>query len=109
MRTKQVTTPAGHAASLSETTAPSQDDREWDVRLIRQDIRFTVTLSGREANSTPKGAAPLNRPFTPAEVDYAVLRAVDDSLGTPPRKVMGLRYRLNVSAFDLYRAAGMVV
>jgi hypothetical protein len=105
----KVTTPAGQAATLRDTTAPSQDGRVWEVHLIERDIRFTVTLTGREANSTPRGAAPLDRPLTAAEVDYAVLRAIDDALGSPPPKLAGLRYWVNVSAFDLYRAAGVVV
>jgi hypothetical protein len=92
MSTKLVTTPAGHAATLLETTVPRQDGRQWEAHLVRQDIRFTVTLTGREADSTPGGTAPLERPFTAGEVERAVLGAVDDALVSPPRKLMGSRY-----------------
>lgn len=109
MTTRQVTTPMGHAATLRDTTAPSQDGRQWEAHLTERDIRFTVTLTGREANTTPRGARPLDRPFTAAEVERAVLGAIDDALGSPPQKVKGEHHPVNVTAFNLYRAAGVVV
>jgi hypothetical protein len=109
MTTKQVKTPRGRELTLRATTRPGQDGHEWEAHLVREDIWFTAELTGTEKSSVPGGAKPIEREFTAEEIERAVLSAIDDDLGRVPEEKRGERYRVNVTKYDLYRAAGVVV
>jgi hypothetical protein len=102
-------TPGGREVTLRETTRPTQDGRQWEAHLVREDIWFAAVLTGTEQSSTPGGTAPIQRPFTAVEVERAVLSAIDADLVRPPEKKSGGRYNVNVTCYDLYRAAGVAV
>jgi len=109
MTTRQVTTPGEREVTLRETTRPTQDGKQWEAHLVREDIWFTAVLTGTEQTSVPGGTAPIERDFTAEEVERAVLIAIDGDLVRPPEKQRAGRYNVNVTRFDLYRAVGVIV
>jgi hypothetical protein len=109
MTTREVTTPRGREVTLRETTRPTQDGRQWEAHLVREDISFTAVLTGTEQSSTPGGAAPIERDFTAEEIERAVLSAIDGDLVRAPEKKRGGRHNVSVTRYDLYRAAGVAV
>lgn len=80
--------------------------RRWKAKVkTPQGVKDVhLFLSGRELNSTPGGNRPIERPFTEDEVRAALALAVE-------RRLVGggtLEEKVDVSCFDLYRAAGEV-
>lgn len=79
---------------LTETTSAGQADRTWEVHDVERNRGFKVTL-GRGAGA--RGASE-------DAIEAAIGLAVERALTTPPEKVSGSLYDVEVSADDLSAA-----
>jgi hypothetical protein len=76
---------------LTETTASPQKNRTWEVHDVERNRGFRVVLS-REA---------AGRSSSEDRIEAAIGIAVEQALVTPPEKVGGTMYDVEVTAADL--------
>jgi len=79
---------------LTETTAPGADPRVWEVHDVERNRGFKVTLAARAGRAEE------------AQIESAIGLAVERALTTPPEKVAGRMYDVEVTAGDLAAARG---
>lgn len=92
---------------------PGQPDKKWFVEEEGGDgYMFEITLSHRQRNSTPEGAAPMDQKGFPTATEErdAIGLAIKRAVVSPEHKNMkpGRRYPISVTCYDLYNAAGVV-
>lgn len=78
---------------LTESTAPDADPRVWEVHDIERNRGFKVTL----ASGAARGAGE-------AQIEKAIGLAVERALTTPPEKIAGALYDVEVTAGDVSAA-----
>lgn len=78
---------------LTERTAPGADPRVWEVHDVERNRGFKVTLSSRVAGKAGE-----------AQIESAIGLAVERALTTPPEKVGGMLYDVEVTAAELAAA-----
>ncbi len=81
---------------LTETTAEGQADRTWEVHDVERNRGFRVRLA--------RGA--IARGASEDAIEAAIGLAVERALVTPPEKVSGTLYDVEVSAAELDAARG---
>jgi hypothetical protein len=79
---------------LTERTAPGAEPRVWEVHDVERNRGFKVTLSSRTGSAGE------------AQIEAAIGLAVERALTTPPEKVAGVLYDVEVSAGELKAARG---
>ena len=89
---------------LSDEPTKDLGQRAWRVYDVERRRGFRVTLSDREAGAAPAGTARLDRPFSEAEIERAVLLCLERALESPPEKLSGETYDVSLSSADLYAA-----
>ena len=105
---KQVRSPKlGIVLQLTEATPPGIDGRRWEVHDVERNRGFRVTLTGRSSKELPGGKTPLGRAFTEDEIADAIGLSIEQSLVTPPEKVSGTLYDVEVTSHDLYEAVSL--
>jgi hypothetical protein len=84
---------------LTQTLTEEGADWEWEVHDVERNRAFHVTL--------PRAALTAKMPrFSEAEVEKAVLLALEGALEAPPEKVPGEVYEVTVTKGDVAAAAG---
>jgi hypothetical protein len=81
---------------LTQVPAPDPDGRGWEVHDVERNRGFRVKLFGRTLKAKAKG-----RELSETEIEGAVGLAVERALVTPPEKVPGQVYELDVASQDL--------
>jgi hypothetical protein len=88
---------------LTKTATAEGADYEWEVHDVERPRAFHVTLPHAELAATGTGAKP--RTWTEAEIERAVLVALERALEAPPEKVPGEVYEVTVTRADLLVAS----
>ncbi len=78
---------------LTERTAPDADPRVWEVHDIERNRGFKVTLPAGLAGRAGE-----------SQIEKAISLAVERALTTPPEKVAGSLYDVEVTAGDVSAA-----
>lgn len=92
---------------VTEATQPGMDGRRWEVHDVERNRGFRVSLTGRSSKEVPEGKTPLGRAPTEDEIADAIGLAIERALVTPPEKVSGTLYDVDVTSHDLYEAASL--
>lgn len=92
---------------VTETTSPETDGRSWEVHDVERTRGFRVRLTIASLRETPPGSRALGRPFTDDEIDGALGLAIERALVTPPEKVAGPVYDVDVVGQDLHDFVGL--
>ena len=91
---------------LTKTTTEEGADYEWEVHDVERNRAFHVTLPQAELAATRTGAKPRPSPFAEADIERALLVALERALEAPPEKVPGQVYEVAVTRDDLLSPAG---
>ena len=81
---------------LTETTEAGQRDRSWEVHDVERNRGFRVVLAGSAAG----------RKASEDRIEAAIGLAVERALVTPPEKVSGTLYDVEVTPAELDAARG---
>jgi hypothetical protein len=92
----------GIALQSTETTAPGMDGRQWEVHDVERGRGFKVSLAERTLHGL---AAKSKHQFTEADIESAIGLAIENSLTSPPEKLPGSMYDINVTKDDLARGS----
>ena len=74
---------------------PSADGRAWEVHDVERNRGFRVTLAQQGASKRAPGRKP-----TEDDIDGAIGLAIERALVTPPEKVAGTLYDVEVTTRD---------
>jgi hypothetical protein len=74
---------------------PSADGRAWEVHDVERNRGFRVTLSHQPTSKRGSGRKP-----TEDDIDGAIGLAIERSLVSPPEKVAGTLYDVEVTSQD---------
>ena len=98
----------GVVLQITEIVPSGTDGRVWVVHDVERNRGFRVTLPQGALSSSPAGRPPLGRTFREEEIEGALGLAIERSLTTPPEKVPGTLYEVEVESRDLYALVALV-
>ena len=81
--------------------------RAWEIHDVERNRGFRVKITPESLKTVPGGRKALGRAFSDAEVDAAIGLAIERALVTPPEKIGGNVYDVDVTPDDLYAAVDL--
>jgi hypothetical protein len=98
----------GVVLQITEIVPSGIDGRVWVVHDVERNRGFRVMLPGGALNDTPPGRPRLGRKFREDEIEGALGLAIERALTSPPEKVPGTLYEVEVESRDLYDLVALV-
>ncbi len=89
----------GIVLQITEVVPSGIDGRTWEVHDVERNRGFRVMLTNRALTESSAGAS--RRVPGPDDVDGAIGLAIERALVTPPEKVSGTLYDVDVTSQDV--------
>src|SRR5262249_34739466 len=98
----------GVVLQITEIVPSGIDGRGWVVHDVERNRGFRVTWPGQALSQPPAGRPRLGRTFREEEIEGALGLSIERALTTPPEKVAGTLYEVEIESRDLYDLVALV-